>query len=402
MRVRSGVGVLLLALAVLLTIPGIATATCPTTITQGISKNTAVYLNVVPDTTWRPRGGEVWFQLTSPTPFDQVQVCFSWPDGTGLRPSTIVRRVPPAEAPVADDHTVTYAALVPELPDVGKQWWERVWDTTNQTPATGLGTVPIALMAVQAGSGATPVILVQQVGITSVVAATVLVLLLLIAVYVLLWAIADRRAQGATRRWGGSLLWLVTGTDGFASLSQFQIVLWTITVAACAAYVMALSGTLIDLPAGVLVLLGIASGAALVARVPSKMDNRQVREDMVTAQWSDLIVVDKVPDVTRVQMLIFTLVSAAFVILKVIVGYKIPTIPDNFLVLMGISNGVYLTGRTLPDGGGRTPGSTQNSAPAVPPPLSSNVNRPPPKPPAPPPTPAPPATPAGTPAGRTS
>ena len=51
---------------------------------------------------------------------------------------------------------------------------------------------------------------------------------------------------------------------------------------------------------------------------------------------------------TRLQMLAFTLITAAFMLIKVIVDYEIPTIPPNFLVLMGISNGVYVGGRRLP------------------------------------------------------
>jgi hypothetical protein len=47
-------------------------------------------------------------------------------------------------------------------------------------------------------------------------------------------------------------------------------------------------------------------------------------------------------DVTRVQMLIFTVVTAAFVLLSVASNYVIPEIPDSFLYLMGISNGVYV------------------------------------------------------------
>ena len=41
-------------------------------------------------------------------------------------------------------------------------------------------------------------------------------------------------------------------------------------------------------------------------------------------------------------MLFFTLITAGFVVLKVVTGYEIPPIPDGFMTLMGISNGVYL------------------------------------------------------------
>jgi hypothetical protein len=44
------------------------------------------------------------------------------------------------------------------------------------------------------------------------------------------------------------------------------------------------------------------------------------------------------------------------VTIKVAVSYSIPEIPENFLVLMGISNGVYLAGRQIPSTPkGRTP-----------------------------------------------
>ena len=54
-------------------------------------------------------------------------------------------------------------------------------------------------------------------------------------------------------------------------------------------------------------------------------------------------------DVTRVQMLFFTLISVAFVAIKLISGYTIPDIPEGFMLLMGISNGVYLSAKFVPD-----------------------------------------------------
>jgi hypothetical protein len=68
-------------------------------------------------------------------------------------------------------------------------------------------------------------------------------------------------------------------------------------------------------------------------------------------QWSDLIVnetrqingtVIREIDVARFQMLLFTLITAAFVLMNVVTTYVIPEIPTGFLTLMGISNGVYL------------------------------------------------------------
>lgn len=51
-------------------------------------------------------------------------------------------------------------------------------------------------------------------------------------------------------------------------------------------------------------------------------------------------------DVTRAQMRFFTLVAAVFVGMKVLTSYVIRDIPQ---LLMGISNGVYLTAKFIPD-----------------------------------------------------
>jgi hypothetical protein len=52
-------------------------------------------------------------------------------------------------------------------------------------------------------------------------------------------------------------------------------------------------------------------------------------------------------DVSRIQMLFFTLIAAVFVVLKVISSHDIPEIPQGILLLMGISNGVYLTAKFI-------------------------------------------------------
>ena len=53
-------------------------------------------------------------------------------------------------------------------------------------------------------------------------------------------------------------------------------------------------------------------------------------------------------DVTRAQMLFFTLVAAVFVGMKVLASYVIPDIPQGILLLMGISNGVDITAKFIP------------------------------------------------------
>ena len=68
-------------------------------------------------------------------------------------------------------------------------------------------------------------------------------------------------------------------------------------------------------------------------------------------QWADLVVSGDGTgqiDVTHVQMLFFTVITAIFVSLTVITSYTIPEIPQGFLILMGISNGVYFGSKFVP------------------------------------------------------
>jgi hypothetical protein len=175
------------------------------------------------------------------------------------------------------------------------------------------------------------------------------------------------------------VLSVITLPSGYASLSQFQIMIWTFTVAASAVYVMALSGELIQVSTGTLVLLGISGAAGIGAKwhsqaqvapdaagaasgaapgpTPAPLGSKSAFGDGGGAvsgprqpMWSDLVfsevVVNGVErreiDVARVQMLYFTAITASFVVLKVVTTYVIPEIPDGFQVLMGISNAVYM------------------------------------------------------------
>jgi hypothetical protein len=176
-------------------------------------------------------------------------------------------------------------------------------------------------------------------------------------VAIVLWAILHGIAQYRQIRGRNLLLRVISTQDGYASLSQLQIVLWTLVVGMSAIYVMTLSGNLISIGEGTLTLLGIASGAALLARVPVAVQPAgavpapPVPATPINPEWSDLVIPNRETreiDVTRLQMLAFTLITASFVVIKVVVDYEIPTIPPNFLILMGISNGVYVAGRKLP------------------------------------------------------
>jgi len=152
----------------------------------------------------------------------------------------------------------------------------------------------------------------------------------------------------------------VQDRSGRASLSAFQILLWSLLIAASAIYVMALSGNLINITPGTLVLLGIAGAAGLITAAAAgsgqtgqTQGGAQQSQPSLQPQnkrpprWADLVRDDTDnPEVTRLQMLFFTVVSAAFVAVQVLNNYVIPDIPSGYQILMGISNGIYV-GRKL-------------------------------------------------------
>lgn len=350
---------------------------------DGTAKNVDLVVAIQRDTAWRPRGGEVRLDVSGKAGVQQIKVCFEWSEAPAIgRVSPNVRHLSAADGASTNTDTVSFGATVPDLRETKSGWWNRV--VSGSADAAGLGTVPLANMVVTItpSAGGEPLTFVRPIGVTSVDGSVLLVLILLVLFYALIKVLSSQVKPRPPGGVVGPILWLITGADGFASLSQFQIILWTVTVAASAVYVMALSGTLIDIPAQMLQLLGIAGGAALLARVPPKGGLRDAtRAPTQAAHWSDLVVLDGGVDVTRIQMLIFTLISAAFVMLKVIVDYQITDVPQNFVLLMGISNGVYLAGRHLPESSAAAPAGatgTQALAPTTASgALQTVVNRPP-------------------------
>jgi hypothetical protein len=74
-------------------------------------------------------------------------------------------------------------------------------------------------------------------------------------------------------------------------------------------------------------------------------------------------------DVSRVQMLFFTLISAAYVLIRIVSSYTLPDIPDGVVILMGVSNGVYFTAKVAGGSNPQTPaGGLVSPAPEAGPP----------------------------------
>ena len=363
---------------------------------------------------WSPVGDKIRFTIQSfnAIPADaSFLVCFSWKSS-----SSSMRSFVPADV---EQHNLSSDGkqldVTATVPDLGPK-------PSHVKKVALLWPVPLAEVRILATDNTNKVIanVPTEIGITNPLAALLLSGVAVIIGFVILYGVERPTSSGIQKApW---YLQAISTKDGFASLSQLQVLLWTFVVAVSALYVMFLSGRLVEITSGTLVLLGIAGatgvGAAIhnngqinkaqseakaaadaaidaqnaaakaasaqaaaanqpaaanqsatnsteVARLAEEATNKkQIAEekkriaerlknppDTQTPKWSDLLinqaitdtgVVTSEIDVTRFQMLLFTVVTAIFVLVTVITTYIIPEIPAGFVTLMGISNGVYL------------------------------------------------------------
>jgi hypothetical protein len=361
---------------------------------------------------WQPQGGVIQFTVRGFTAIPEKAsffVCFRWKTTTPEDKANYVQVRPDRLDRNNDGTTWTVTTTIPvNFPD----------PPAGKAVDTALPLVPLADVRILAFKEDKTLAadVATTIGITHPWLAILYGVVTVVIALVALWLVAINRLKHAGITKASWPLRIISTPSGYASLSQLQIVLWTMVVAASAVYVMALSGDLIEITNGTLVMLGIAGAAVLGAKAHSTSQNSAAQAVATTAQkvadqakieaaniagadannasaavasqaridiankateeaqqeaaaaqsraknlidppddqtprWSDLIVtentradgtVSREIDVTRFQMLLFTLIMAAFVLMNVVTTYVIPEIPTGFLTLMGISNGVYL------------------------------------------------------------
>ncbi|WP_229743985.1 fibronectin type III domain-containing protein, partial [Aliidongia dinghuensis] len=231
---------------------------------------------------WQPRGGEITFTITDgnggPIPPMSIVTCFRWhgaKDDNAWMPSSLPLRIVST-----GQGSITYAARVPQLPNAPLEWWNRIAAGGHEEDYVGFGMVPLADLRVVATSTAAPAAapaadwksldVIQPIGVTSGLF-SFLVAGLGIG---LAWAVLYK--FGSWRQVPGNdiVLKLISTKSGVASLSQLQIILWTFVVGASGIYVMALSGDLIDISNGTLVLLGITGAATVGSKLQSHQEDQ--------------------------------------------------------------------------------------------------------------------------------
>lgn len=156
--------------------------------------------------------------------------------------------------------------------------------------------------------------------------------------YLLAWLAEHRTETKPAQAW--TLSRLFVGVDGKPSLSLFQIYLWTGLVVAGMVYVFCMSGNLLNISPQVLTLLGLAGLSTVSARLVSTTAATPP-PDTKPGFWG-MFVVNGKPDLLRLQMFLFTLVIWAYVAARLYYEQAFPQLEANVLMLMGISNGVYI------------------------------------------------------------
>jgi hypothetical protein len=253
---------------------------------------------------WQPQDGHVQFTLTSkdgkvPSSINNIEVvvCFGWPEkvhqsaDAGL--SNTLYQSNYLETVDRDSGSVTYQTVfpvglwnddknAPTLSDVGADLVNRLRGRPRHL-FDGLGLVPIVNMRILARTigGPNPSADPNALDVTVPVGISFRPLALFVTTLLTLvaWALLRKWAKRRKIRGGGILL-IISNRNGYASLSQFQILLWTFVIGAGAVYVMVLSGSLITIPDQALALLGISGFSALSAAIKSN----QTSENAVTPQ----------------------------------------------------------------------------------------------------------------------
>lgn len=147
---------------------------------------------------------------------------------------------------------------------------------------------------------------------------------------------------------------LVTNpSSGKYSLSNVQVLLWTVLVIFALCYAWFGTGELLSISSGILVLLGISGTTSVLVRTMGKDKNPAAAAMVPTeASLKDIIWSEEEGfDLLRFQMLGFTLFTWCYSLLSVLRSEGLPEIPENLYVLMGISNATYIGGKLSKNGG---------------------------------------------------
>lgn len=254
------------------------------------------YVEIDPATKWQPRDGHVVFTITTidgKTPSDldnvQVSVSFGWPDASWAQGKTarisksfpatftrILRRTNesitfettfPDDMWAADTNAPTATNFISDkLNALGlKAESTHIYDGWGLIPQVNMRVVTRSRLPSKPGTDPNTSDTVVPIGISVRVYSVLLTIVMVGVALFLLHAWA--RWRGVM---GDFVLRVISTKDGYASLSGFQILLWTLVIFGGAVFVMAITGSLIDVPTQMLALLGISGFSALSSTIAAQ------------------------------------------------------------------------------------------------------------------------------------
>lgn len=157
---------------------------------------------------------------------------------------------------------------------------------------------------------------------------------------------------------------LTAGWDGRGSPAKLQLLFFTLIVTGLLTYILSRAGFLSDLSKTVLILIGISSVGAIAARSTDISKNRLDYDNWAWAvrrgwlpkegfaggrrpEWKDLLTVQGEFDVSRFQLVVFSVVVGIALLQIGLTDLSTFSVPDALLGLLGLSQVTYVFGKAL-------------------------------------------------------
>ncbi len=161
-------------------------------------------------------------------------------------------------------------------------------------------------------------------------------------------------------------LWMSLNGSGRASLSNMQIIFFSVIVLFLVTYILLRTGILASLSNDVLLLLGIAAAGSTGGKLAQNNTRRLSFDNWAWAKrkgwtiasgnhvtrpkWSDLFTTDDDFDPYRFQMLSFSLVVGVSLLMIGLSGLAGFTVPASLLAVIGLSQATYIGGKAVTSG----------------------------------------------------
>jgi hypothetical protein len=164
---------------------------------------------------------------------------------------------------------------------------------------------------------------------------------------------AAKTAQAAETGFTRWIAGLFIGPDNDPSLSLFQIFIWTVVTVWGLAYVFLVTGSLLSLTPEMMALLGIAGTGSVLARWVAERgqggstSQSSVRQADTQFEFWHILSTNGRFDLLKLQLFVFTLVIALYVVWRILDAGAFPALDANTLLLLGVSQGIYIGGKVV-------------------------------------------------------